>query len=94
MGYLEEGLKQHHRFEEDIMPAIAGAPVMEALKIEPHEINQQLSEINFILRDIQPESLMNNFDYLKLLINNLCNLTALHISVENTVLNLLKKRFI
>lgn len=94
MGYLDEGLKQHHKHEEEVIPAIAGELVLEALKIEHREIMKQLGEINFVLRDIQPKVLAANFDYLKLIINNLCNLVSLHSSVENTLLNLLKKRFI
>jgi hypothetical protein len=94
MGYLDEGLKAHHQHEEEVIPNLAGEPVMEALQIEHQEIIKQLGEINFVLRDIQPVSLAVNFDYLKLIINNLCNLVSLHESVENTLLNLLKKRYI
>jgi hypothetical protein len=94
MSYLDEGLKQHHQHEEELLPAIAGEPVLEALKVEHGEITKQLGEINFILRDIRPLYLAANLDYLKLTINNLCNLMNLHISVENTLLNLLKKRYI
>jgi hypothetical protein len=94
MGYLGDGLNQHHKHEEEVLSAIAGEPVMEALRIEHKEIIKQLGEINFVLRDIQPQSLETNFDYLKLIINNLCNLVSLHSSVEDTLLNLMKKRFI
>lgn len=94
MDYLDEGMKQHHQHEEEVLPDIAGEPVMEALRIEHKEILKQLGEINFVLRDIQPQALASNFDYLKLIINNLCNLVSLHSSVEDTLLNLLKKRFI
>jgi hypothetical protein len=94
MGYLDDGLKQHHGHEEEAMPALAGEPVMEALKIEHQEITKQMREINFILRDVQPAALVAHYDYLKLIINNLCNLVSLHTSVENTLLVLLKKRFI
>ncbi len=94
MGYLDEGIRQHHVHEEEAMPGLAGEPVMEALKIEHQEITKQMREINFVLRDIRPDALLSNFDYLKLIINNLCNLISLHTSVENTLLVLLKKRFI
>jgi hypothetical protein len=94
MSYLDEGLKQHHEHEESVLLSIAGEPVIDALKIEHQEILKQVGEINFVLRDIQPKTLAANFDYLKLIINNLCNLVSLHSSVENTLLNLLKKRFI
>jgi hypothetical protein len=94
MSYLDEGLKQHHQHEEEIMPAITGEPIMEALRVEHHEILKQMGEINFVLRDINPRTLAANFDYLKLIVNNLCNLISLHNSVEDTLLNLLKKRYI
>lgn len=94
MAYLDDGLKQHHKHEEEVMPSITGELVMEALKTEHREILKQLSEINFVLRDIKPKELAANFDYLKLIINNLCNLVSLHSSVEDTLLTLMKKRFI
>jgi hypothetical protein len=94
MAYLDDGLKQHHKHEEEVMPAIIGDLVMEALKTEHKEIIKQLGEINFVLRDINPGALAANFDYLKLIINNLCNLVSLHSSVENTLLTLMKRRFI
>jgi len=94
MNYLDEGIKQHHRLEEDRLPEIAGIPIMEALQVEHTEIIKQMSEIKFLLRDIEPEYLIENFDYLRLIVNNLCNLVSLHIAVENTLLNLLRKRFI
>ncbi len=94
MGYLDEGLKQHHQHEDDVLPSLVGEPMMVALKVEHQEILKQLGEINFVLRDIQPNVLVANFEYLKLIINNLCNLVSLHSSVENTLLNLVKKRYI
>jgi hypothetical protein len=94
MAYLDDGLKQHHKHEEEAMPAITGELVMEALKAEHREIIKQLGEINFVLRDINPGTLAANFDYLKLIINNLCNLVSLHSSVEDTLLTLMKRRFI
>ena len=94
MAYLDDGLKQHHKHEEEVMPAITGELVMEALKTEHREIIKQLGEINFVLRDIKPGTLVANFDYLKLIINNLCNLVSLHSSVEDTLLTLMEKRFI
>jgi hypothetical protein len=94
MAYLDDGLKQHHKREEEVMTAITGEPVMEALKTEHREIIKQMGEINFVLRDIKPGTLAANFDYLKLIINNLCNLVSLHSSVEDTLLTLMKRRYI
>ncbi len=94
MNYLDEGLKQHHKREEEALLPIAGEPIVEALKIEHREMIHQMTEINFVLRDTQPEALIANFDYLKAIIDNLCNLVSFHSSVEDTLLSLLKKRYI
>lgn len=94
MGYLEDGIRQHQNYEDEILPSLVGEQVMDALKIEHSEIQKQLKEIKFILLNINPNGLLANMDYLKLIISNLCDLLNHHDEVENLILNLLKKKFI
>jgi hemerythrin len=91
---LEEGLKIHQKREEELLLPIAGAQVIEALNIEHREMVKQIGEINYVLREYNLGALASNVDYLKLIVNNLCNLVNSHSVMEDGLFNLLKKRYI
>jgi len=94
MAYLDEGIKIHHQHEDTIMPALIGTPLFEALVIEHEEILKQLKEINYILVNVDTKGFAANGAYLKLVIDNLCRLVLDHVTREDVILRLLKRRFI
>jgi hypothetical protein len=94
MGYLADGLKNHHQHEEETMPKLIGDNLMEAIRIEHNEMHKQLGEVNFILINVTPQGFLSNRPYLNLVIDNLLRLIKEHSNVENMILHLLKRRFI
>ncbi len=94
LDFLCEGLKGHYSHEEEEMQLLVGTPLTEAIKIEHGEILKQLEEVNFFLINITPRGFLANGSYLKLIIENLCHLITTHSVKEDTVLQLIKRRFI
>ena len=94
MAYLVEGLKEHHAHEQEVMPVLIGTPLFDAIEKEHGEMLKQLEEINFILVNVDKQGFALNGAYLKLTIDNLCRLIGVHITNEEVILQLLKKRFI
>jgi len=94
LDFLCEGLKGHYSHEEEEMQYLVGAPLTEALRIEHGEILKQLEEVNFFLINITPRGFLANGSYLKMIIENLCQLITNHSLKEDTILQLIKRRFI
>jgi len=94
INYLEDGLRNHHEQEDEKMPSLVGSPLMEALRIEHYEMIKQLGEINFILLNVNAQGLVANGSYLKMIIDNMCQLVNSHCCNEDVILQLLKRRYI
>ena len=94
MSHLDDGLMKHQNHEEEVMPDLLGNPLVEAIRIEHQEIQKQLQEINFILLNVNLRGLLANLEYLKLILGNLCNLVEQNCDIEDSMLKLLKRRFI
>jgi hypothetical protein len=49
MGYLEDGLKNHHLHEDNVMPPLVGDLLWQAIRLEHEEMLEYLDKIDSLL---------------------------------------------
>ncbi len=91
MGYLEDGLKNHHAHEDEIMPPLAGSLLMKAIRIEHEEMLKMMDNINSLVINANLEVFLKKGADLIQLINDLRKFASIHSSREDGILFFLKR---
>jgi hypothetical protein len=91
MGYLEDGLKNHHKHEDEVMPPLIGELLMRAIRIEHSEILEFFIKINSLLVNANLELFLEKGADVMNSIEELSSLASAHSSKEDGILFFLKK---
>lgn len=91
MGYLEDGLKDHHAHEDQVMPPLVGNLLMKAIWIEHGEMLKMMDEINSLVINASLEVFLKKGTYIMQLINDARRLASAHSTREDGMLLFLKK---
>jgi hypothetical protein len=91
MGYLEDGLKNHHAHEDKVMPDLVGNLLMKAIRIEHVEMVKMMNEINSLVVNESLGVFLEKGNYIMQLINNMRNVASSHSTKEDGMLIFLKK---
>ena len=94
INLLEDGLKNHFGYEEEVLPLVFGELLMKAILREHHEIlgqieNAQTTIIN--LEGLDQDELFSKELVVLQIIKNLCQTVEDHAHHEETALNMMKK---
>lgn len=89
LRYFEEGLKQHHRCEEKTIPEFIGGLLMEPILIEHRAMIKELNDINYLLSDVNPEGLIIDKKYIKIIIDSFVSWVIDHCTREDKLLKIL-----
>jgi hypothetical protein len=91
MGYLEDGLKNHHAHEDEVMPALVGTLVMKAIRIEHGETVNMMDEINSLVINASLEVFLQKGADIMAMINEICRFASAHSTREDGILLFLKR---
>jgi len=96
MGFVDEGLKNHFAYEEEVLPPLLGKLFMGALILEHQEIRKEIDEAKQIVADIKLEGLsrdelMSTESRIQQVINSICNLFEEHATKEEIILGMLQR---
>lgn len=96
LGFLDEGLKNHFAFEEEVLPPLLGELFMRALILDHREINRELDEAKSIAADIKleglsREELLSRESHLQQVIDSISRQVEDHATREEMILGMLEK---
>jgi hypothetical protein len=91
MGYLEDGLKNHHEHEEQVMPPLVGELIMQAIRQEHDEMLKQFEKIHSLLVDNDIRDFLKKAAYIQKTIEDICQSASIHSIREDGILYFLKK---
>ena len=91
LSYLEEGLKNHFAFEEELLPPLLGELLMRGLKLDHRSISAEIRKAISIIGGIEMEGLsrdqlLDSQAQVKQLIINIGQLVERHASDEEALL--------
>lgn len=90
---FEEGLKQHHRYEEETMPALLGDLLTGPILIEHTEMVKELGDINCLLSDVNPEGVIIDKKYIRVIIDSFVSWVVDHCNREDRLFEIVVKEF-
>ena len=94
INLLEDGLKNHFSYEEEVLPLLFGELLMKAILREHNEISGQIENAKTTIINLegldQDESFSKELVVLQI-IQNLCQTVEDHAHHEETALNMMKK---
>ena len=96
INLLEDGLKNHFGYEEEVLPLLFGELLMKAILREHHEILGQIENAKTTLINLEgldQDELFSKRSVVQQSINNLCQTVEDHAHHEETSLNIMKKAF-
>lgn len=96
LSSLDEGLKNHFAFEEEVLPPLLGELFMRALMLDHREISVKIDEAKSIVADtrlegLSREELMSTESHMQQLLSRLCDLVEEHATREETTLGMLQR---
>lgn len=91
LGYFEDGLKNHHQHEDQVMPPLVGNLLMKAIWLEHGETLKMSDRINSLVINNTLENFLKKGTYIMQLIDELAIFAGAHSSKEDGILLLLKK---
>jgi hypothetical protein len=91
MGYLDDGLKQHHNHEDLVFAPLIGNPLMESIKLEHVEMLKLLENVNNSIINDNIERFLSKGLQIMQTIDEICDLSGSHSSREDGILHFLKK---
>jgi DNA-binding transcriptional MerR regulator len=96
ISFLEEGLKNHFDFEEEVLPLLFGKLLMKAIMHEHHNISGQIGSAKTTLANIELEGLdqrelFSKKSVIQQGIDSLCQTVEEHAQHEETILGMMKK---
>ena len=90
MADLEDGLKNHHAHEDEVMPLLVGDLIMKAIRMEHNEMLERFSRIDQVLLDNLDVVLEKGRDTLEQ-IEELVHFVRTHSTREDGILHLLEE---
>ncbi len=96
MSFLDEGLKNHFGFEEEVLPPLFGELLMQSLIFEHREIKNGISEAKSMvtgtrLEGLSQGELLVQKSRLQQVISNICRVVEEHAAKEETILKMMKR---
>ena len=91
IGYLEDGLRNHHIHEDEVMSHLLGDLLMKSIRFEHAEMMEKISKINAIILIQNLESFLERGASAMQMINELCDYARSHSTREDGILQFLKK---
>ncbi len=91
MGYLEDGLKNHHIHEDEVMPSLIGELLMRAIRKEHNELLHRFNQVDEVLLDEKVETFINKGAETLQHIDELCGQARAHSLREDGILYFLKR---
>ncbi len=88
---LDEDLRQHFLFEEEVLPALIGELLMESIISEHQKISREMNSILSRLRPGRPRNSSPTGESLNKRINDFIDLLLEHWETEDAILKLLRK---
>lgn len=96
LSFLDEGLRNHFAFEEEVLPPLLGELFMRALILDHREIVKQIDEAKSIAADTKlegskREELLSKESHIQRLIDGISHLVQDHATKEETLLEMLER---
>jgi hemerythrin len=96
LGYLDEGLRNHFAFEEELLPPLLGDLLMRALAQEHQRIGREIDRAKSLvdsmeLQGLGRDELISKQSKVKQVINNICKLIEDHSGKEEVLLGMAGK---
>ena len=91
MGYLEDGLRNHHSHEATIMPPLVGDLLWKAIWLEHSEMLKMTNEIKSLVLNASLEAFLDKGTYTMQKIEDLRSFASTHSIREDGILLFLKK---
>lgn len=96
---LDEGLKSHFTFEEEVLPPLLGELLMKALLLEHQEIITEIIEAKSVVDEIKleglnHEELLNKASNLQQKVGNTCFMIEEHANREEILLDMLQRSLV
>jgi hypothetical protein len=91
IGYLEDGLKNHHSHEERVMPPLVGDLLWKAIRLEHDEMLESVDVIDSLLVNTSIESFIDKGCQIVQSIDDLVRVISSHSIREDEILYFLKK---
>jgi hypothetical protein len=91
MGYLEDGLKNHHIHEDEVLPSLVGDLLMRAIRKEHNELLHRFNRIDEVLLNEKVETFFENGNETLQHIDDLCGHARAHSLREDGILYFLKR---
>ena len=93
---LDEGLKNHFAYEEEVLPPLLGELFMRALVLDHREIMKEINEAKSMatetkLEGLSREELLSKESYVHQTISSMCHLVEEHIAREEIILEMLRR---
>ncbi len=88
---LDEDLRQHFLFEEEVLPGLIGELLMESIISEHQKISREMNSILSRLRPGRPRNSSPTGESLNKRINDFIDLLLEHWETEDAILKLLRK---
>lgn len=91
MGYLEDGLKNHHVHEEEVFPSLIGELLIKSIRIEHAEMLKMFDDIDPLVTGASIEVFLEKGHEAMQWIDKLSRLASGHSLKEDGILYFLKK---
>jgi len=96
LNFVEEGLKNHFTFEEDVLPPLLGGLLAQALLVEHQEIKNEIAKAKLIaastkLEGLSREELLFEESHIQQVVDCLCQLVNEHAAREEAILEMLQR---
>jgi hypothetical protein len=91
MSYLEDGLRNHHAHEAELMPSLIGNLLWKAISLEHDEMLKMMDEINSLILNPGLEVFLENGTRTMQKIDTLRGFASAHSIKEDGILLFLKK---
>ena len=96
MSFLDDGLKKHFAYEEEVLPPLLGELLMRALILEHRETMKEINEGKSIaaqtgLEGLSREELLSKESQIQETINSMGRLVEEHLAKEERILEMLQR---
>ncbi len=96
LSFLDEGLKNHFAFEEEVLPPLLGELFMRAVILDHREIGKEIDEAKSIVPDsklegLSREELMSKESQIQQVIDGVCQVVEEHARREEIILEMVQR---
>lgn len=96
MSFLDEGLKNHFAYEEEVLPPLLGELFMRALILDHQEIRKEIDDAKSVVAEIKLEGLsreesLAKESHIQQVIDSIRQLVEEHATKEEAILEMLRR---